>query len=379
MISRLFLGAGLLLCSVSYGQTFLGTGAGTAGGTGGNNVHIGKNAGSGDTGSYNTIVGSEAGTSTTTNNNNTYLGWGVGKFSTGNSNLFLGWNAGAGTLGSPVNGSNNIFAGNQSGKNATGSGNNFIGSNSGLNSNGDNNIFIGASGVNNLGEHNIALGYHAAETIAGSHNIILGRDAGQGLNTAWGSRNIILGAGTARHGNGNNKLYIGNDQGTLIYGEFRRTADGDIPASVSQLKFNAQKVGIGYDSTGNFGNFPAITFSDAASYRLFVRGGILAYQMRVRIETGWADYVFAKDYKLMSLKDTEKYIADNGHLPNMPSAAEVEADGVELGNIVKLQQEKIEELTLHLIEQDKHIELLKTQNKEIESLKAQMQQLLKKQ
>ncbi|MXN89984.1 hypothetical protein GR160_01995 [Flavobacterium sp. Sd200] len=395
MKTKFLLSAGLLFSAMSYGQTVLGTGAGTGGGI--NGVHIGRNAGSGDTGTHNTIVGSDAGTTTTTNNN-TFLGFGAGQYATGSTNLFLGYQAGQGAQGTPVNGSNNIFLGfdsgrfsnltnttgetavnnifigNESGKNANGLSNTFLGVGSGANSTGNYNTFIGASGQSNVGNYNVFMGRFAGNNAAGDYNVCVGPNAGGGdVNTHLGFRNVLLGYRAGMLETGSDKLHIANSAtSTLIYGEFKSST----PA---QLKFNAQKVGIGYDSNGVFGNFPAITFSDAASYRLFVRGGILAYQMRVRIETGWADYVFAKDYKLMSLKDTEKYIANNGHLPNMPSAAEVEADGVELGNIVKLQQEKIEELTLHLIEQDKQIEFLKAQNKEIETLKAQMQQLLKKQ
>jgi hypothetical protein len=72
----------------------------------------------------------------------------------------------------------------------------------------------------------------------------------------------------------------------------------------------------------------------------------------------WADFVFSKDYQLKSLKEVEEYILQNKHLPAMPSEAIIISDGLDLGNVVKLQQQKIEELTLYLIEQQKQIELL---------------------
>ena len=158
----------------------------------------------------------------------------------------------------------------------------------------------------------------------------------------------------------------------LIYGDFD---------SSRELKFNAKKVGIGYDTNSEFGDFPSTTGTpDLSEYRLFVRGGILAEEVRIRTYSNWPwpDYVFADDYKLMPLNEVEQYIGDNGHLPNMPSAKEVEEEGLELGNIVKLQQEKIEELTLHLIDQEKEIEQLKAKNKEIDELKAQVKLLLNK-
>ena len=73
----------------------------------------------------------------------------------------------------------------------------------------------------------------------------------------------------------------------------------------------------------------------------------------------WADYVFQKEYKLMSLKEVEDYIKSNGHLPNMPSAREIEIEGIAMGEIINKQQEKIEELTLYLIEMKKEISMLK--------------------
>ena len=77
----------------------------------------------------------------------------------------------------------------------------------------------------------------------------------------------------------------------------------------------------------------------------------------------WADYVFANNYNLKPLNEVEAFIKKNGHLPNVPSATEVKENGLELGEMSKIQQEKIEELTLYLIEQKKEIETLKLQVK----------------
>ena len=75
----------------------------------------------------------------------------------------------------------------------------------------------------------------------------------------------------------------------------------------------------------------------------------------------WPDYVFDKDYDLMPLSEVEEFIETNGHLPNVPSAEEMEAEGQSLGEMNKVLLEKVEELTLHLIEQQKQIEELKEQ------------------
>ncbi|WP_299433197.1 hypothetical protein [uncultured Aquimarina sp.] len=71
--------------------------------------------------------------------------------------------------------------------------------------------------------------------------------------------------------------------------------------------------------------------------------------------TSWPDYVFEKDYDLKSLADVESYISENGHLPNIPPASKIEEYGVKLGQMNVLLLEKIEELTLYTISQQKEI------------------------
>ncbi|GEM56742.1 hypothetical protein FB1_29630 [Flavobacterium branchiophilum NBRC 15030 = ATCC 35035] len=87
-------------------------------------------------------------------------------------------------------------------------------------------------------------------------------------------------------------------------------------------------------------------------YKLIVNGKVRVRNEVYVKEAGltWPDYVFANDYKLMPLQQVAQHIQEKGHLPNMPSATEVEKDGIAVGGIIKRQQEKIEELTLYLIE-----------------------------
>jgi len=91
--------------------------------------------------------------------------------------------------------------------------------------------------------------------------------------------------------------------------------------------------------------------------KLSVKGKIRAQEIKIEV-TGWADFVFAKDYKLPTLLETENHIKEKGHLPGIPSAAEVQANGIELGVMNKKLLQKIEELTLYLIEQKKAIQTL---------------------
>lgn len=110
----------------------------------------------------------------------------------------------------------------------------------------------------------------------------------------------------------------------------------------------------------------AVGTNNTSMYRLFVKGGILTEELLV--QTGWADYVFAKDYRLPSLEEVEKHIAVNGYLPNLPSEKEVIENGLNVGKMTKIQQEKIEELFLYVIQLNKDIQMLRAENEQLRVL-----------
>ena len=99
--------------------------------------------------------------------------------------------------------------------------------------------------------------------------------------------------------------------------------------------------------------------------KLSVNGKIRAKEIKVEA-TGWPDYVFKPDYEKMSLQELDIYIKANGHLPEVPSAAHAEKEGIALGEINKVLLKKIEELTLHLIEKDKQLSEQMKKNKSYE-------------
>ncbi|MCX2495310.1 hypothetical protein OQX63_17600 [Pedobacter sp. PF22-3] len=99
--------------------------------------------------------------------------------------------------------------------------------------------------------------------------------------------------------------------------------------------------------------------------KLAVNGNIRAKEIKVEA-TNWPDYVFAEGYKIGKLEELESYIKTHKHLPGMPSAQEVEVNGIAVSEMLKLQQKKIEELTLHLIEKDKQLTEQRTINKSYE-------------
>lgn len=118
--------------------------------------------------------------------------------------------------------------------------------------------------------------------------------------------------------------------------------------------YNGGNVGIGTDN-------PITKF--------VVDGEIRATKVRVRGDVNLPDYVFEEDYNLRSLEEVETYINQNGHLPEVPSAAQVEKEGLSLGDMDATLLKKVEELTLYLIEMKKQNEELK---KEVEALKKQL-------
>ncbi|MBX3162875.1 MAG: hypothetical protein KF900_00180 [Bacteroidetes bacterium] len=96
---------------------------------------------------------------------------------------------------------------------------------------------------------------------------------------------------------------------------------------------------------------------------LTVNGKAVCREMIVTLNN-WADYVFANNYKLQSLESLDNYIKQHGHLPNVPTAKDIEANGADLGELSRIQMEKIEELTLYVIELKKEVEALKKQVKD---------------
>lgn len=110
------------------------------------------------------------------------------------------------------------------------------------------------------------------------------------------------------------------------------------------------------DASGNVG-----IGTSTPQGKLAVNGTIYATKVKVT-QTGWADYVFAPGYQLPGLQYLETYIQQNKHLPNVPSAAEVAKEGVDLGENQRVLLEKIEELTLYVIELNKKVARVEAEN-----------------
>ena len=101
-----------------------------------------------------------------------------------------------------------------------------------------------------------------------------------------------------------------------------------------------------------------------SDYKLGVGGKVICEELKVKLQSsGWPDYVFDKTYRLKPLSEVEQFITVNKHLPNIPSAKEIEANGIEVGEMQRKMIEKIEELTLYVIELRKELDVLKKDQK----------------
>ncbi len=205
---------------------------------------------------------------------------------------------------------------------------------------------------NTTGTYNVALGYSSLYgNTTGTHNIGIGYYAGRYIangttaNSA-GINSIFLGRNSKAYGNGEtNQIVIGYD---AIGNGSNTVTLGNDAITKTILK---GKIGIGTDNPDEL---------------LTVNGTIHAKEVRIDLASELADYVFAPDYKLMPLPEVESFVKENRHLPDIPSASEVHKNGMDIGEFQNLLLQKIEELTLHAIKQQKIIE---KQGEEIEELK----------
>ncbi|MCX2680627.1 hypothetical protein OOZ15_11800 [Galbibacter sp. EGI 63066] len=151
---------------------------------------------------------------------------------------------------------------------------------------------------------------------------------------------------------------------------------GRSPWGSGDLVFSSNTDGFGYKeivrftNTGNIG----IGTENPGSWKLAVNGQIRAKE--IKVDTDWSDFVFEKDYDLPTLDEVEQHIKEKGYLQDIPSAEEVEENGIYLGEMDAKLLQKIEELTLYTIEQEKEIKKLKKENlrlKYLEEVVAKLQ------
>ncbi|WP_326981931.1 hypothetical protein VUJ46_17090 [Chryseobacterium sp. MYb264] len=311
---------------------------------------------------------------------------------TGKGNTVFGF----GSMTSNTTGNyNTAFGLNSLVANSTGNMNTGIGINALFsNTSGIQNVAIGHNALNRstTGNLNTSLGFNTlhgggTSTMTGDNNTGIGGMALQGL-WAGSSNNTVVGAKSfIRLRNGNNNIAIGyNNVSIDLLNASNNIYIGNNIEPVNSAPNHELNIGnwiFGNNGTIGIGTFsnpiPANGVSqDGEKYKLFVKDGIKTEKVKVDVASanGWADYVFKKDYQLNTLENVEKHILEKGHLPNIPSADEVVKNGINLGEMDAKLLEKIEELTLYSIEQNKQ---LKSQSEEIKELKKQVQQLISNQ
>jgi hypothetical protein len=392
--------AGQILSSGSF-NTFLGSKAGANVSTASQNTFVGYETGAVTTGSANTFIGYGSGRSNTTGQFNTFIGVQTGaNNTTGSSNYMLGTNAGLAN----TTGSGNYFLGdNTGGGNVNGSFNVYLGANAGNGTgvDGNNNTAIGfeTGRGNKSGATNTFIGFRAdagaaslsnataigaGAIVSTSNAVVLGNGANVGIGTSSPQTKLEITTGTGGNSglrftnltaantattNTSKVLTVDNAGNVilanLVSGAREAASEGLWRKTETGVLQTAQMgaVVIGKDLS-----------SRPAGYQLYVAEGILTEKVKVAVKNSadWSDYVFANDYKLRSLNDVEKFVKTHKHLPGVPSAQEVVNQGVDIAKMDAKLLEKVEELTLYMIElkkeSDRRINRLEIQNRHLKQM-----------
>ncbi len=157
----------------------------------------------------------------------------------------------------------------------------------------------------------------------------------------------------------------GSATGNLIIGS--RSSD-NILFTTGNWSTEETRMSIGADGKIKIGSNLG-TLETPGNYKLYVKDGILTEKIKVALHddpNNWADYVFDNDYELMPLQQFRKFITTHKHLPNIPSSQElIDGGGVELMEMTRLQMEKIEELSLYILQLDERMKKLEEENEEL--------------
>lgn len=309
-------GAFLKLLPGATGNVMLGLGSGNSNTTGRFSTYLGHNAGFVATSDSNTFVGYQSGYAVTSGKSNTYFGSGAGRGNaTGSRNTFMGRNAGPGI----TNGDDNVYMGYNTGTYDQGSQNTFLGSGAG--------VLVAA---NQPLTNAAAIG--AGTLVSASNALILGNNANVGIGTTAPKTKLeVVSETTDKSGlrltnlTANSRPALSTDQFLTV------NENGDVVKASYRLKINSVR--------------------------------------------DWSDNVFETGYVLKPLAEVEQFINANKHLPGIPSAEAIVKNGVDATQLTAKLLEKIEELTLYMIEMKKENQ---QKNARIEQLEKQVQALYRK-
>ncbi|MBK6665206.1 MAG: hypothetical protein IPG48_03410 [Saprospiraceae bacterium] len=238
----------------------------------------------------------------------------------------------------------------------------------GINENGGVGVLGEAYSNNSVGGSFITFGNGKAmkaETVNGgtaghfsapNGNAIITDQGNVGIGVPLPEEKLHVDNGNIRLGNSiwtsaaNNRLLKFGDGDYATIGE---VGEDNLQLFAGQITLEVDQI---FGSSGNvlipLGNVGIGTTNP--SHKLSVNGIIRSKEILVEA-TPWPDYVFSDEYNLQSISDVEKYIYENNHLPNFPKAKDIETNGQAVGEIQRKMMEKIEELTLYIIELNKRI------------------------
>jgi trimeric autotransporter adhesin len=328
-------------------------------------------------GALNTAFGAQALISNTTGFNNTATGTNA-LFS--NTTGFWSVANGEGALQNNTTGVRNTAIGEASlQNNSIGNDNSALGVQSLLfNTTGNGNVAIGTQALiwNSTGSENIAIGDRAGVS-SGNGNLTNATAIGANstvdcsncmvLGTSGFFNPVNVGIGTSSPAfllDVAGRMRIRSGTGINTAGTwFNNNANTNVAAftgmfSDSYVGLYGTGSGWGFLMNTQDGRVAIGTDAPANGYKLSVFGKAICEELVVQLKAAWPDYVFKKNYQLRPLGELEKFISENKHLPNFPAAADIEKNGLQVGDMQKKMMEKIEELTLYIIEANKKIEKL---------------------
>lgn len=375
-------------------NTYVGSLAGSAGSTAAQNTFVGASTGSTNTGAANTFIGYQAGQNNQSGGYNVFIGSAAGGNNTaGLGNLFVGQQAG----GANTSGNYNLFMGNSSGsatttglgntaigdgallRNSVGTQNVAIGRYAGVESRNDENVFIGFAADVNPSTPNLtnAVAIGARARVSQSNSIVLGANANVGIGTSAPNNKLeVVSAASNTSGlrltnlKANSPVTIATAKyltvdanGDVVLG----SASGSGRVGAEETSWTLDGEHIKNTNAGGVIIGPGVS-STPTGYRLYVADGVLTEKIKVAVKStdDWSDRVFEAGYHLRKLNEVETFINREKHLPGVPSATEVVKEGIDVGQMQAKLLEKVEELTLYVIDLKKENDLLKKKSEKLE-------------
>ena len=193
---------------------------------------------------------------------------------------------------------------------------------------------------------------------------------GSTSGTRYGYRNYMTGGTGTRYGM-SSSIYADGANTSTVYGLYSYVSGSSTTGTSYAGYFN---------NTGNEANdwsvyaYGRSYFQDealvgsttgATGYKFSVDGDIACEDILIEDSGSWPDYVFENDYELLSLDDFKKHIESLGHLPGVPSAEVIEEEGIRSGEMHKATLEKVEELSLYIIQLHERVKALEAENQSL--------------